>query len=124
LHDIEKIADHAENIAKFTERIIDNKISFSEDALDEMSEIFDVTIRFSNNVLNEYNKGDLPKDIDTQDEDLIDKYKRKFKNNHMKRFNEGKCNVDAGIVYVDILNNLEKAGDHSFNIAQVVQGSE
>jgi len=124
LHDIEKIADHAENIAKFTERIIDNKVSFSEEALDEMNEIFNVTIRFSSNVLNEYNKGDFPKDIDTQDEDLIDKYKRKFKNNHMRRFNEGKCNVDAGIIYVDILNNLEKAGDHSFNIAQVVQGSE
>ncbi|MEC9492752.1 Na/Pi cotransporter family protein [Flexistipes sp.] len=124
LHDIEKIADHAENIAKFTESIIDNKISFSEEALDEMNEIFDVTIRFSSNVLDEYNKGNLPKDIDTQDEDLIDKYKRKFKNNHMRRFNEGKCNVDAGIVYVDILNNLEKAGDHSFNIAQVIQGSE
>ncbi len=123
LHDIEKIADHAENIAKFTERIIENKIHFSKEALDEMEQIFDVTIRFANYILYEYNKGGLPKKVNTEDEDAIDRFKRKFKNNHMARLNDGRCNVDAGIVYVDILNNLEKAGDHTFNIAQVIEGT-
>jgi phosphate:Na+ symporter len=122
LHDIEKIADHSENIAKFTEKIIEKDIYFSEKANEEMAEIFDVVIRFARNILNIYNKETYEVNINTEDENIIDKLRKEFKNNHMKRLNEGVCTVDAGIVYVDILNNLEKAGDHTFNIAQLLQG--
>jgi phosphate:Na+ symporter len=122
LHDIEKIADHSENIAKFTEKIIEKGIYFSETANKEMEEIFDVVIRFAKNILNAYNKEAFENNINTEDENIIDRLRKEFKNNHMKRLNEGVCTVDAGIVYVDILNNLEKAGDHTFNIAQLING--
>ncbi|UOD34179.1 Na/Pi cotransporter family protein [Deferribacteraceae bacterium V6Fe1] len=122
LHDIEKIADHSENIAKFTEKIIEKGIYFSEQANNEMEEIFDVVIRFAKNILNAYNKEAFENIVNTEDENIIDRLRKEFKNNHMKRLNEGVCTVDAGIVYVDILNNLEKAGDHTFNIAQLING--
>lgn len=122
LHEIEKIADHSENIAKFTEKIIERNIYFSEPALGEMSQIFDVVIRFAENTLRTFNKEESPESLDTEDENIIDAMRKQFKNNHMKRLNEGICTVDAGIVYVDILNNLEKAGDHTFNVAQIVKG--
>jgi len=120
LHEIEKIADHSENIAKFTEKIIERNIYFTEQAQSEMRELFDVVIRFAENVLNAYNDINADAKVDTEDENIIDKLRKEYKNNHMKRLNEGVCTVDAGIVFMDILNNLEKAGDHSFNIAQLV----
>lgn len=123
LHEIEKIADHSENIAKFTEKIIERDIHFTEQAQKEMREIFDVVIRFAENILQAYNSEHYDASIDTEDENIIDKLRKEFKGNHMKRLNEGICTVDAGIVYVDILNNLEKAGDHTFNIAQILMGS-
>ncbi|MGA1846534.1 Na/Pi cotransporter family protein [Deferribacter abyssi] len=122
LHDIEKIADHAENIGKFMERCIEQNITFSKQAISEANQLFDVVIRFCSYVFDEYNSGDLPKNIDTEDENLIDQLRKEFKNNHMQRLNKGACSVKAGIMYVDILNNLEKAGDHAFNIAQVIMG--
>lgn len=122
LHEIEKIADHSENIAKFTEKIIERNIYFSEIALDEMSKIFDVVIRFAENTLRIFNKEEDAENLDTEDENIIDSMRKEFKNNHMKRLNEGVCTVDAGIMYVDILNNLEKAGDHTFNVAQIIKG--
>ncbi|MCD8566937.1 MAG: hypothetical protein LRY50_00730 [Geovibrio sp.] len=62
--------------------------------------------------------------IDTEDEDTIDSMRKRFKKNHVKRLNAGECTIDAGLIYVDILNCLEKIGDHTFNIAQVLMAGE
>ncbi len=120
LHDIEKIGDYAENIARFSERMILEKMVFSEKALSEMDDIFSVTVRFTEKVLNAFNREEFNKTIDTQDENLIDQLRRQFKNNHINRLNLGECTVDCGILFVDILNNLEKTGDNTFNIAQEI----
>jgi len=120
LHDIEKLGDYAENIGRFTERMIEEKMGFSEKAMSEMDEIFTVTVRFAENVLTAFNRENFTKNFDTQDENLIDQLRRQFKNNHITRLNHGECTVDCGILFVDILNNLEKTGDNTFNIAQEI----
>jgi phosphate:Na+ symporter len=122
IHDIEKIADYSENIARYTRRIVEQKINFSEEAMKEIEELFDIAIRFTENILKEFNEGNLPKHVNTRDEDLIDELRRNLKANHMTRLNKGQCDVKAGLIYVDLLNSLEKVGDHSFNIAQVIMG--
>ena len=122
LHEIEKIADHAENIAKFTQKLIEKKIPISDTAKDEIEELFDAAIRFSENTLKVYNTKMHADYVDTNDENFIDSLRKQLKQGHMRRLNEGSCSVDAGIIYVDILNNLEKTGDHTFNIAQLTMG--
>ena len=122
LHDLEKIGDYAENIVNYTAKLIDSGIRFSDDAMNEMDEIFDVAIRFTGGVMKAYNAGGLPRKIDTEDENTIDRLRKRFKNSHLQRLQSGSCSVETGILFVDILNNLEKTGDQAFNIAQVVQG--
>jgi phosphate:Na+ symporter len=45
---------------------------------------------------------------------------KQLRANHIKRLNEGKCNPSSGVIYLDILNNLERVGDHSFNLATYI----
>lgn len=122
LHDLEKIGDYAENIALYTEKIIDGNVVFSEAAMDEIGQLFDVAIRFSESIIKAYNKGGMPKKVNTDDEDLIDSMRRQLRTKHIDRLHDGSCTVENGILYIDILNNLEKTGDQVFNIAQVVMG--
>jgi phosphate:Na+ symporter len=122
LHDLEKIGDYAENIARYTEKIIDENVTFSEPAMNEIGELFDVAIRFAEDISRAYNRGGLPKKVNTDDEDLIDTLRKKLRLRHIERLHDGTCTVENGILYIDILNNLEKTGDQVFNIAQVVMG--
>ncbi|MCW7753706.1 Na/Pi cotransporter family protein [Desulfobotulus sp. H1] len=120
IHDIEKIGDYSESIARYAEKMIQDKMSFSDAAREEMAEIFDVAIRFCSHVFEGYNTGKFGIWVDTADENLIDQMKIQFKNNHMDRLSSGVCSVAMGILFVDILNKLEKVGDNAFNIAQVL----
>jgi phosphate:Na+ symporter len=122
IHDIEKIGDYSENISRYTQRLIDKNIKFSDEAMKELDELFDIAIRFCEYVLKEFNEGDLPKEINTKDEDLIDEMRWQLKKNHIERLNKGQCDVGAGLVYVDIINGLEKVGDQAYNIAGVIMG--
>ena len=53
-------------------------------------------------------------------EEEIDEMEKQLRANHIKRLNEGKCNPSSGVIYLDILNNLERVGDHSFNLATYI----
>lgn len=57
-------------------------------------------------------------------EEEIDKMERKLRKQHIIRMNEGTCTGQAGIVYVDIISNLERIGDHAVNIAEAVLGED
>lgn len=122
LHDLEKIGDYAENIARYSGKIIDDNVRFSEPAMDEIGQLFDVAIRFTENIIDSYNRGGIPKKVNTDDEDLIDTLRKKLRRKHIDRLHDGSCTVENGILYIDILNNLEKTGDQVFNIAQIIMG--
>lgn len=124
MHNLEKIGDHVENIARFKEKKEKKNITFSEEADKEIIDMLNIVLRFTENTLNAYNYPEQYSQVDTEDEETIDKMRKKFKNNHMKRLAKNECEINSGIVFVDIINNLEKIGDHAFNIAQVMMYSE
>ncbi|MCK4535958.1 MAG: hypothetical protein KAT93_03030, partial [Desulfuromonadales bacterium] len=47
-----------------------------------------------------------------------------LRNNHIRRLNTGECSVDSGLVFIDMLHNFEKIGDHSYNLAEAVVGKK
>jgi len=55
-------------------------------------------------------------------EDGIDRLEESLRNNHIARLNTGECTVTSGLIYIDMLHNLEKIGDHTFKLVRSLAG--
>ena len=119
--DIERMADHINNLAEIAEAKAKRKISFSSVATQELSDFFNEVRLMINRVTAVLEKEEetLAKKIINQ-EDEIDKIAERLEKNHLGRLDEGICSPQAGVLYVDILRNLERIGDHSNNIAYAI----
>ena len=116
--DIERISDHALNIAEAAKEVFDKEIEFSEKAKADIKtmasaveEILELTIK---TLVDE--DLDFAKYVEPL-EQVIDRLKRKIKNGHIDRLRQGNCTMELGFVLSDILNNLERISDHCSNIA-------
>lgn len=123
VRDIERIGDHFENIIELIDFREVNRVKLTEDAMDDLREMFTLTIGTVDKAIRSLDMNDikLAKTVAEQ-EDLIDKMERKFRKNHIVRLNGGQCSAQAGIVFVDIVSNLERIGDHAVNIAEAILG--
>lgn len=122
LHDIERVGDHAENLAEIAQYKKDNSISFSATALEELKLIAEKVDGALTNALAALEKEDpeLVQRVDDY-EKTVDDLRDHFKTSHIARLNEGSCNVNAGVIFLDLITNLERISDHSVNIADIVR---
>lgn len=123
VRDIERIGDHFENILELVDYQLANKVKITDDAMEDLTEMFTLTIKTVQKSLEalDLSSLELGREVAEQ-EDLIDKMERKFRKKHIMRLNEGNCSAQAGMVFVDIVSNLERIGDHAVNIAEAVLG--
>ncbi|MGY4690313.1 Na/Pi cotransporter family protein [Salibacterium sp. K-3] len=121
VRDIERIGDHMENLVELVDYQVTNKVTLSEEAYKDLDEMFNLTIKTLQNSISTLENDDPAeaREVMKQEEE-IDKLERKLRKKHILRLNEGKCSGSAGIIFVDILSNLERVGDHSVNIAEAV----
>lgn len=125
VRDIERIGDHFENILELVDFQIANKVELTDSADTDLEEMFALTVttvKEAIEALNSNNK-DLANEVRLK-EDQIDKMERTLRKKHILRMNEGACSGQAGIVFVDIVSNLERIGDHAVNIAEAVLGED
>ncbi|WP_099300437.1 Na/Pi cotransporter family protein [Bacillus sp. Marseille-P3800] len=121
VRDIERIGDHMENIVELKDYQKANKVALSDIALKDLNEMFNLTYSTLEEAMDSLEKDDIDKANDVlKHEELIDKMERKLRKQHIKRMNDGECSGAAGIIFVDIISNLERIGDHSVNIAEAV----
>ena len=121
VNDIERISDHAENIAELAQIVVENSIKLSDEGKEELTEIY-------NKVMDTYTyalKAMENSDIDLacrviQLEEQVDMMEKACRENHMRRLNEELCTIENGVIFLDVLSNLERISDHSVNIAQQV----
>ncbi|BAQ11378.1 sodium-dependent phosphate transporter [Bacillus sp. OxB-1] len=124
VRDIERIGDHFENIVELIDFRDVNRVKLTPDAMEDLTEMFTLTIETVSKAVESLNLNDieLARNV-AEHEDLIDKMERKFRKNHIVRLNEGACSAQAGMVFVDIVSNLERIGDHAVNIAEAILGN-
>ena len=119
--DIERVGDHATNLTELFEYSQENHLVFSEKAMAEFEEMFtNARLAFHlaiESILNE--DGEAAREVLVL-EDRVDALEKELRKKHIERLNTGACQPSAGVVFIDILSNLERIADHGNNLALMV----
>ncbi|MBO8158967.1 Na/Pi cotransporter family protein [Thermosyntropha sp.] len=121
LNDIERIADHSENIIDQADYATKYNVNFSGEAQKELSNIIDMTketLRLAFRAL-EKNDKDLARKV-MQNERMVEKLQAEYRKAHIRRLNERVCNGNNGAVFLDLLSNIKRINEHCRNIAGYV----
>jgi phosphate:Na+ symporter len=121
INDIERIGDHAENIAELGQYRIDNNLVFSDAAQKELQSMTDYVCSMVKDVITALENKDfnLARDIRNR-EDEVDRMERELREGHIGRLNNHQCVPSSGIVFLDVISNLERIADHCSNIALAI----
>ena len=121
INDIERVGDHAENLVELAQVLIDNQLAFSDPAIDELKCMSELVLRSYADALIALQSidGELAMKV-LEMERRTDYLERTLRENHIGRLSAGQCIPGSGIVFVDIISNLERIADHSSNIALAV----
>ena len=116
--DYERIADHSLNLLEAAERMQSANLTYTEEAQRELKTITDAVsevMALSLQVLREQDPAIASK-VEPL-EQVVDQLKETLRDNHIRRMKNGKCSMEAGIIWADILTDLERISDHCSNIA-------
>ncbi|WMJ84786.1 Na/Pi cotransporter family protein [Oscillospiraceae bacterium LTW-04] len=123
--DYERISDYCTNLMECADEMESNGVAFSQQALDEL----DVLILAVNDIIDTANKAQLSSSIAIAKrieplEETIDAIVERLKDMHVERLKSGECNIHSGIVFLEILTNLERIADHCSNIGLSIIGNK
>jgi len=123
VNDLERIGDHAVNIVEIAQRKIDQKLSFSDSALAEAEQLRTEADQMFDNIIAALEDDDIEaaKSALTK-ETKINKMQMEFRRSHVNRMSNGMCSAETGLIFIDLVDNIEKIGDHLTNIAQAIIG--
>ena len=124
VNDLERIGDHAVNIVEIAERKMEQKLSFSDSALTEAEQLRKEIDQMFDNVIAalENNDTEAAKSAVLTNENNLNKMQIDFRRSHVQRMSEGICTPQTGLIFIDLVDNVEKIGDHLTNIAQAIIG--
>ena len=126
ISDLERIADHAVNVAKAGLEMAEKKIVFSQQAQDELAVLERAVMDVVNRTVEAYDGLDLRQAVTVEpQEQVVDALVREVKSRHVRRLRDGLCSVEDGFVLDDMLTSYERIADHCSNVAvEMLQVSE
>jgi phosphate:Na+ symporter len=121
VNDVERIGDHAINLRNLIKQKIENKLSLSDDATQGLMTMYkELLDMIESSIFSlQSNKVEDAQNIVVK-EQMINELRTKLKSDHINRLKQGQCDVLAGIIFIDIVNNFEKIGDHLKNIGDAI----
>ena len=125
VNDIERIGDHAENVADAAKRREEMNVSSSKDATKELGEMLNMVntiVQFSISTL--HNISDEHVEDIIRLEDAVDEKERELQQAHVDRLTRNECTPEAGMLYSDIVSGLERVADHATNIVLYLNKTE
>ena len=120
--DIERVSDHAENIAELAKYKIEHQIIFSEKGTQELNQLWDKVVHCFEEAVKARGTGSRQAIQNVlRIEDEVDDLEEELRNKHIERLSAGLCSPSNGVVFLDILSNLERMSDHANNIVDCIQ---
>jgi phosphate:Na+ symporter len=118
-----RIGDHAVNIVEIAQRKIDQKLSFSNSALGEAEQLRKEASQMFGYVITALENNDTAAArLALVNENNLNKMQVDFRRSHVQRMTDRLCSAETGLIFIDLVDNVEKIGDHLSNIAQAVIG--
>lgn len=124
-NNIERVGDSVENIAQSIEDMIEGNLNFTDLAMGDLNQLVDKVAEFMDLITTSMRQ--RPSNFMNQADSLenaIDAMRERYRDDHIQRLRSCECGIDQGLVYVNLLTNLEKIGDYCFNIAEAVAGKK
>ncbi len=120
-NDLERIGDHSENIMQLSEIKTEERRPFSATAMEEITSMYEKVAAMLERAIRafEHEDKELAREVFFED-DVIDEEEKVLRKRHIDRINTKKCYPAAGVIYLDLLSNLERVADHANNIASLV----
>ena len=119
VNDIERVGDHADNIAEISQFMEDKKVKFTDDATKELDTLFELASKNFYDSITALKTSDFELAATITDREReINILEQNARNSHRVRLRSGTCSVEAGIYFLDIISNLERISDHSINITE------
>ncbi len=117
VNDIERIGDHAENIAELAQDIIDSDLKLSKQGTEEVRELYNKVIATYDYALQAMKTYDVDLACKViKMEEQVDIMEKSCRANHIHRLNNSLCSIDSGIIFLDLISNLERISDHAVNM--------
>ncbi|MCY6354684.1 Na/Pi cotransporter family protein [Clostridium sp. ZS2-4] len=121
VNDIERIGDHCKNLADLTNEKVQKKLVFSDKGMQELRHLYEYTMDAVRTSIGSFKENNIAKAESTLViEENIDRLEQEYREAHIKRLNKGYCSAREGAIFLDIISNLERIGDHSTNIAESI----
>jgi phosphate:Na+ symporter len=118
INNVERIGDHVMDIRHLAKGTIENSISFTNDANEELKKLETLVLQMFDNTINALKDYDIDLAKKTAElEDEVDNLSAELQNNHIKRLDEGSCTVESGVIFLDIVNHFERIADHIYKIS-------